>query len=206
MSADPIAFQGAPGAYSDLACRQVFPDRTTLPCAAFEDAFEAVRDGQAELAMIPIENSVNGRVADVHRLLPRSGLNIIGEHFHRVQHHLLVLPGAALADLRTVHSHVQGLGQCRALIRRLGLKPVVEADTAGSARMVAERGDRSRAAIASALAGEIYGLESLQSGIEDEPHNTTRFLIMAREPRWPPPGNGPTVTSFLFEVRSVPAA
>jgi prephenate dehydratase len=200
-----IAFQGAPGAYSDLACRHVFPQMTSLPCAAFEDAFAAVRDGQARLAMMPIENSVAGRVADIHHLMPDSGLFIIGEHFERVEHHLLAPRGANLKTIRTVRSHVHALGQCRNFIRAKGFTAVIAADTAGSAAEVAERGDPSVAAIASELAGQVYGLVSLAQNIEDAEHNTTRFLIMSREPRWPPRG-GPAVTTFVFNVRNVPAA
>jgi prephenate dehydratase len=206
MPQNTIAFQGAPGAYSDLACRSVFPQMTTLPCAAFEDAVASVHEGKARLAMLPIENSVAGRVADIHRLLPDSGLHAIGEHFQRVNHHLLAPKGATLAGLRTVRSHVHALSQCRNLIRALGLKAVVAADTAGSAREVAELGDPTVAAIASELSGEIYGLVSLKQNIEDAAHNTTRFLVMAREPRTPPLGGGLTVTSFVFRVRNVPAA
>jgi prephenate dehydratase len=205
MPSNTIAFQGAPGAYSDLACRRVHPDMTTLPCAGFEDAFAAVRDGRARLAMIPIENSVAGRVADIHHLLPDSGLNVIGEHFERVNHHLLAPKGATLQTIRTVRSHVHALSQCRNLIRELGLKAVVAADTAGAAQEVAERGDKSVAAIASELAGEIYGLVSLKQNIEDAAHNTTRFLIMSKEAKEAPPG-GLVVTSFVFRVRNVPAA
>jgi prephenate dehydratase len=200
-----IAFQGAPGAYSDLACRRVFPDMTTLPCAAFEDAFAAVRERRAELAMIPIENSVAGRVADIHHLMPDSGLYIIGEHFERVEHHLLAIPGAGLDTVRIVRSHVHALGQCRNFIRERGLTPVVAADTAGSAAEVAERRDRTIAAIASELAGQIYGLVSLAQNIEDAEHNTTRFMIMSREPKRAA-GDGLTVTTFVFNVRNVPAA
>jgi prephenate dehydratase len=204
--ANTIAFQGAPGAYSDLACRQVFPRMTTLPCAGFEEAIAAVRRNRARLVMLPIENSVAGRVADIHHLMPGSRLHIIGEHFQRVEHHLLAPPGATLRGLKTVHSHVHALGQCRALIRALGLTAVVAADTAGSAAEIAARGDKSQAAIASELAGKIYGLVSLKQNIEDAEHNTTRFLIMAREPKWPKPGQGLTVTTFVFAVRNVPAA
>jgi prephenate dehydratase len=206
-----IAFQGQPGAYSDLSCRTVYPGRTTVPCVTFDDAFAAVTDGKADLAMIPVENSVAGRVADVHQLLPGSGLHIIGEHFQRVEHHLLAVKGATLQTLKTVRSHVQALSQCRGTLRRLGLTPVVVADTAGSAREVAERGDPSIGAIASSLAGEIYGLQSLAENIEDAEHNTTRFLIMAREPSWPRLDGGNArgeryITTFIFRVRSVPAA
>ena len=201
-----IAFQGAPGAYSDLACRSVHPELATLPCPAFEDAFAAVREGRARLAMIPIENSLAGRVADIHHLMPESGLHIVAEHFQRVVHHLLAPKGAAIEGLRTVHSHIQALSQCRNLIRSLGLKPVVHADTAGAAAEVAARGDPSEAAIASSLAREIYGLVSLKGGIEDAEHNTTRFVVMGREPADPDPDSGPVITSFVFRVRSVPAA
>ncbi|HTV87813.1 MAG TPA: prephenate dehydratase [Stellaceae bacterium] len=200
-----IAFQGAPGAYSDLACRRVFPAMATLPCAAFEDAFAAVREGRAALAMMPIENSVAGRVADIHHLMPDSGLHIIGEHFERVNHHLLALPGTGLDRVRTVWSHVHALSQCREFIRAQRLQAVVRADTAGSAAEVKELGDPAVAAIASELAGEIYGLVSLAQNIEDAEHNTTRFLIMATEPQCPPPGR-PAVTTFVFNVRNVPAA
>jgi len=200
-----IAFQGSPGAYSDLACRRVFPDMASLPCPAFEDAFASVRDGAARLAMIPIENSVAGRVADIHHLMPDSGLYIIGEHFERVNHHLLALPGASLDRIRAVRSHVHALSQCRDFLRSHGLQPVVRADTAGSAAEIKELGDPSIAAIASELAGEIYGLVSLAQNIEDAEHNTTRFVIMSREPVRPPRGN-PAVTSFVFNVRNVPAA
>jgi prephenate dehydratase len=204
-AAGTIAFQGQPGAYSDLACRRVFPAMTTLPCAAFEDAFAAVREDRAGLAMIPIENSVAGRVADIHHLMPDSGLFIIGEHFERVNHHLLGLPGAKLGAIRTVRSHVHALSQCRNFIRAHGLVPVVAADTAGSAAEIKERGDESIGAIASELAGQIYGLVSLAENIEDAEHNTTRFLIMSREPQWAPAG-GLAVTTFVFNVKNVPAA
>ena len=200
-----ISFQGMFGAYSDLACRRVFPDMATLPCNQFEDAFAALREGRARLAMIPIENSVAGRVADIHHLMPDSGLHIVGEHFDRVNHHLLALPGASLAQIRTVRSHVHALSQCRKLIRALGIEPIVAADTAGAAAEIAARGDPTIAAIASELAGKIYGLVSLKENIEDAEHNTTRFLIMSCEPLRPPHGT-PSVTTFLFRVRNVPAA
>src|SRR5579863_10316962 len=200
-----IAFQGEPGAYSDLACRQVFPRWRTLPCAAFEDAIAAVARGRAALALLPIENSIAGRVADIHHLLPDSGLHIIGEHYQRVNHHLLAVKGALLSDLKIVRSHVHALSQCRKLIRALGLKAEVAADTAGSAAEIAARGDKRVAAIASELAGQVHGLVSLKKNIEDAGHNTTRFLIMAKEPRRT--GNhGLVVTTFVFRVRNVPAA
>ncbi len=208
MTAEPsqtIAFQGLPGAYSHLSCRQLYPDREPLACESFEDAFSAVRDGRAGLAMIPIENTLGGRVADIHHLLPESRLYIVGEHFLRVEHHLLAVPGASLESLRTVHSHPQALAQCRGMIRELGLKPLASADTAGAAREVAERRDPTEAAIASGLASEIYGLVSLRSRIEDRLGNTTRFVIMAPQRSDPPPGTD-SITSLIFQVRSVPAA
>jgi len=200
-----IAFQGAPGAYSDLACRHVFPNMETLPCAQFEDAFAAVREGQAALGMIPIENSVAGRVADIHHLMPDSGLYIIGEHFEPVHHHLLALPGATLGTIKTVRSHVHALGQTRNFLRKNKLTAAVAADTAGAAAELAERRDPTVAAIASELAGRIYGLVSLAQNIEDAAHNTTRFMIMSRDEKRAPQGR-PTVTTFVFNVRNVPAA
>jgi prephenate dehydratase len=201
-----IAFQGEPGAYSDLACRQVLPNWKTLPCDAFEDVIAAVRRGRAALAMLPVENSVAGRVADIHHLLPGSGLHIVGEHYQRVNHHLLAVKGARLKDLKIVRSHVHALSQCRKLIRALGLKPEIAADTAGAAAEVAARGDVHVAAIASELAGEVYGLASLKKNIEDAGHNTTRFLIMARKPARRVANDGLVVTTFVFRVRNVPAA
>jgi len=201
-----IAFQGALGAYSDVACRAAFADMTTLPCATFEDTFAAVQEGRARLAMIPVENSSAGRVADIHHLLPESGLHIVGEYFQKVDHQLLAPQGATLKTIREAHSHVQALSQCRRFIRAAGLKPVVHADTAGAAAEVAALGDAKRAAIASALAGETYGLAVLKRDIQDVVDNTTRFLIMAREPIDPDPAAGPVVTTFIFRVRSVPAA
>jgi prephenate dehydratase len=201
-----VAFQGLPGAYSDLACRQKLPRFATLPTNAFEDTFEAVRKGRARYAMIPIENSVAGRVADIHRLMPDSGLFIVAEHFQRVEHHLLASAGATLKTIRTVHSHVHALGQCRKAIRRLRLEAIVHVDTAGAAAEIAARGDPSEAAIASALAGQIYGLRSLAANIEDAEHNTTRFLVLSRKPAPLGRGTGPVVTSFVFRVRNIPAA
>lgn len=203
-----IAFQGEPGANSHIACREVFPEMEVLPCATFEDALGVIADGTALYGMIPIENSVAGRVADIHHLLPDSGLFIIGEHFLRVRHCLLGVKGARLADLKEAHSHTQALGQCRGTLRALGLEAVAAADTAGAARRVAERGDRHVGAIASRLAAEIYGLDVLKSDIEDEDHNTTRFIVLSRERGDPAPEETETmtITSFLFRVRNVPAA
>ncbi len=205
MPASTIAYQGAPGANSDLACRSVFPDMVSLPCASFEDAFAAVHEERARLAMIPVENSVAGRVADIHYLLPRGGLHIVGEHYHRVVHCLVAPKGATIEGLKEVHSHIQALSQCRTYLRDRGLTPVNNADTAGAAADVAKWNDPTKAAIASDLAAEIYGLQVLAKGIEDAAHNTTRFLILAREPNVPPRETD-SVTSFVFRVRSVPAA
>lgn len=201
-----IAFQGQPGAYSHLACREYYPDMAALPTAAFEDTFAAITSGRAKLAMIPIENSVAGRVADIHRIMPDSGLRIIGEKFLRVNHHLLAPKGATLKSIRRVHSHVHALGQCGNFLRKHGLEAVVHADTAGAAADIAASGDVTEAAIASELAGEVYGLKSIRASIEDAEHNTTRFVVMSRTPLRPKRGAGPVVTSFVFQVRNVPAA
>ncbi len=201
-----MAYQGEPGANSHIACLNFDQLAEPSPCPTFEDALAAVRKGEALYAMIPVENSVAGRVADVHHLLPESGLSIVGEHFERIHHHLVAIPSASLETLRTVHSHTQALGQCRAALHRLGLRPVPEADTAGSARMVAEDKDASKAAIASKLAAEIYGLRILQSEIEDADHNTTRFLVLAKDAAMPKPASGLTLTTFVFRVKNVPAA
>jgi prephenate dehydratase len=201
-----VSYQGEPGANSHLACREVFADLEPVACATFEDALAAVKGGEARYAMIPIENSVAGRVADIHHLLPNAGLHITGEHFLRVRHQLMALPGATLHTVKKALSHTQALGQCRNTLRKLGLKPVPEADTAGSARLVSEANDTSLAAIAPSLAAEIYGLKILMHDIEDEKHNTTRFVILANEPDDAKAGDGHIVTTFLFRVRNVPAA
>lgn len=201
-----IAFQGQPGAYSHLACRTHYPELEPLPCASFEDAFAAVREGAARYAMIPVDNSVAGRVADVHHLLPRCGLHIVAEHFQRVNHQLLAIPGASLETIEVVESHVHAIGQCREFLRRHGYRAKVVADTAGAAAEVAAAKDPTRAAIASRLAAEIYGLQVLATDIEDAEHNTTRFLVLAREPRWPSWRDGPVITTFIFRVRNRPAA
>jgi prephenate dehydratase len=201
-----IAFQGEPGANSHLAARDAYPRMEALPCPTFEDALAAVKNGAAKLAMIPIENSVAGRVADIHHLMPHSGLHIVAEHFERVRHQLLTLPGVKLSELKTVHSHVMALGQCRKAIRALKLKPVAEADTAGAARHLRESGDRTAAVIASRLAAEIYGLKVAKADIEDAQHNTTRFVVLAAKPVRVAKGDGPVITSFVFRVRNVPAA
>ena len=201
-----IAFQGRPGAYSDLACRTAYPGHATLPCHTFEQAIEAVHSGAATLAMLPCENSLAGRVPDIHSLLPGSGLSIVGEHFQRVEHCLLVPPGATITTLKRVHSHAVALGQIRRLMRDLSLTAVVEADTAGAAQLVAAWNNPEDAAIASALAGEIYGLDVLRHNVEDAAHNTTRFYVAALAPQNPPMATPDLMTTFVFRVRNVPAA
>jgi prephenate dehydratase len=209
MNPDPnklIAFQGELGANGDLACRAVRSDMKTLPCHTFEDTFAAVREKSAKYSLIPIDNSVAGRVADIHHLLPDSGLHIIGEHFQRVEHHLLAVKGTKIEELTHVQSHVHALNQCRNIIQELGLKAIVHVDTAGAARDISERGEKKHAAIASELAGEIYGLDSLRGNIEDAQHNTTRFLLMSRDALDLGPDDGDIMTSLVFRVRNVPAA
>ena len=201
-----IAFQGELGAYSHQACRETRPDMEAVPCRTFEDAVEAVRKGEAELAMLPVENTTYGRVADIHSLLPASGLHIIDEAFVRVHINLLGVPGARIEGVRTALSHTVLLGQCRDFLRQHGIRPVTGADTAGSAQHVAERGDPAEAALAGDLAGEIYGLDVLARHIEDHQHNTTRFLLMAREPDLSRRGEAGMMTSFVFRVRNIPAA
>ena len=201
-----IAFQGVPGAYSHLACREAYPELRHLACQTFEDAFGAVQEGRAGMAMIPIENSLAGRVADIHHLLPESGLYIIAEHFQRVNHQLLAQKGATLDGLQVVHSHVQALAQCRQLVRVLGLQTRVHGDTAGAAKEVAELGDPAHGVIASSLAAEIYGLDTLRADIEDVRSNFTRFVIMSGEERRPGADEGLVITTFVFRVRSVPAS
>lgn len=201
-----IAFQGEAGANSHIAILEAFPDATPLPCATFEDALAAISSGEAALGMIPIENSLAGRVADIHHLLPQSGLFIVGEWFLPIRHQLMGPRGAKLGDIKTVESHVHAIGQCRNIIRKLGIQPIVASDTAGAARLIAERGDKHCAAIASRLAADIYGLDILAEDIEDEAHNTTRFVILAREQLWAEQGSGALVTTFVFRVRNLPAA
>lgn len=201
-----IAFQGMPGAYSHAACKAARPDFEPLACNSFEDMLLSVQEGRAALAMVPVENSVAGRVADIHHLLPESGLHIIGEHFQRVNHMLLGLKDAKISDIRSVKSHTHALAQCRKLIRDLDVLPVISADTAGSAAEIAAAGDPSVGAIASALAAELNDLQILRTDVEDAVHNTTRFLIMARESVIPPLDDTLYVTTIVFRVRSVPAA
>jgi prephenate dehydratase len=201
-----IAFQGELGAYSDQACRETYPDYEVMACPTFEDVIETVRKGDAELAMLPVENSTYGRVADIHRLLPSSGLNIIDEAFVRVRINLLGAAGATLSDVETAMSHTVLLGQCRGFLREHGIIAAAGADTAGSAQQIAEINDPKHAALASELAGEIYGLTLLARNIEDHDNNTTRFLVMSREANFKRRGKGVMMTSFVFRVRNIPAA
>ncbi len=206
MSDKLIAFQGQPGAYSDLACRIAFPAMQTVPCETFEAAMEAVREGRADLAMMPCENTLAGRVPEIHHLLPRSGLFVVGETFLRVEHCLLAPKGATMEGVQRAHSHSVALGQVRQFLRERGIRPVVAADTAGAAQLVAEWNRTEDAAIASSLAAEIYGLEILRTNVEDAAHNTTRFYVMARHSQTPDPALPHLLTTFVFRVRNVPAA
>ena len=201
-----IVYQGEPGSNSHLACQQRFPELEPVAAASFEDCFAAVEGGEADLAMIPIDNSLAGRVADIHHFLPTSPLHIVAEHFLRIRFALLGVPGATLGDVKTVHSHVHALGQCRRVIREHGFVPVISGDTAGAAREIREAGDRTQAAISPPPAAEIYGLDVLLEDVEDEDHNTTRFVVLSRDFEKAPQGNGPVVTSFVFNVRNLPAA
>ena len=203
-----IAFQGEPGANSDTACRNVYPGMEPLPCPTFEDAFNAVETGKADLAMIPIENTIAGRVADIHHLLPESRLHIIGEYFLPIHFQLMVLKGVGRAEITTVHSHIHALGQCRKYIRKNGWKPVVAGDTAGAAKLVAEIGERTMAALAPRLAADLYDLDILEEDVEDAETNVTRFVVLTRNKQWVerPTADGRMMTTFIFRVRNVPAA
>ncbi len=205
-SADIIAFQGELGAFSHAAALAIFPDGKLLPCVTFEQTISAVQDGKADFAVVPVENSLYGRITDIHHILPQSSLFIVGEHFLPIRMNLLGLPKAKLDDIKSVQSLSVALGQCRQFISKHGLKAINGVDTAGSAREVAELGDVSRSAIASSIAAEIYGLKILKKNIEDASHNTTRFLIMSREKSWPLPDGNKIKTTFIFRVRNVPAA
>lgn len=203
-----IAFQGDFGANSDMACRDMFPAMEPLPCQTFEDAFVAVENGEADLAMIPIENTIAGRVADIHHLLPESRLHIIGEYFMPIRFQLMVLPGVSKDEIRTVHSHIHALGQCRKIIRSNGWKAVVAGDTAGAAKLVSERGDRSMAALAPRLAAGLYGLDIMAENVEDMDNNVTRFVVLSRKEAWTERSGSDEliVTTFVFNVRNIPAA
>jgi len=203
-----ISFQGDYGANSDMACRDMFPKMEPLPCQTFEDAFLAVESGEADLAMIPIENTIAGRVADIHHLLPESRLHIIGEYFMPIRFQLMVLPGVSRDEIRTVHSHIHALGQCRKIVRANGWRPVVAGDTAGAAKLVSEMGDRSMAALAPRLAADLYKLDIIAENVEDTENNVTRFVILARDPKniHRKAENDVIVTTFVFNVRNIPAA
>ncbi|WP_026555253.1 prephenate dehydratase [Arthrobacter sp. 35W] len=206
--ANVIAYQGEPGSNSHLACTEKYPDFESMPCASFEDAFAEVTSGRAQLAMIPIENTLAGRVADIHTLLPETTLQIIGEHYLRIRFNLLAIPGGTIEQATEVHSHVHALGQCRKLIREFGLKPVINGDTAGSARDVAKWNDPTKVSLAPPGAAELYGLDTLAVDVEDDPTNTTRFVILADKAPLRGRGElaGDAVTSFVFRVRNVPSA
>ncbi|HWJ73567.1 MAG TPA: prephenate dehydratase [Kaistia sp.] len=201
-----IVYQGEPGANSHIASRAVFPDYEAVPAPTFEDCFQAMSRGDVDLAMIPIENSLAGRVADIHHLLPDSGLHIIGEYFLPIRFQLMAPHGATLETIKTVESHVHGLGQCRRILREHGYRAVVAGDTAGAARIIAESRDITRAALAPRFAAELYGLDILAENVEDAEHNTTRFVILSREAVTAPSDNGPVLTTFVFRVRNIPAA
>ncbi len=203
-----ISYQGEPGANSDTACRDMFPAMEPMPCATFEDAFNAVESGKADLAMIPIENTIAGRVADIHHLLPESKLHVVGEYFLPIHFHLMVLPGTRIEDIKSVHSHIHALGQCRKIIRKHRWKSLVAGDTAGAARQVSEEGDRTKAALAPRLAAGLYGLDILAEDIEDMDNNVTRFVVLAKEKSWAPRTDPARkmMTTFIFRVRNVPAA
>jgi prephenate dehydratase len=207
MKTNKIAFQGEFGANSDMASRDMFPTMEPLPCQTFEDAFLAVENGDADLAMIPIENTIAGRVADIHNLLPESNLHIVGEYFMPIRFQLMVLPGVTREDIRTVHSHIHALGQCRKIVRRNGWKPVIAGDTAGAAKLVSESGDRTMAALAPRLAADLYGLSIVAENVEDTESNVTRFVVLSREEKKAERvGEGIVVTTFVFNVRNIPAA
>jgi prephenate dehydratase len=203
-----IAFQGDYGANSDMACRDMFPDYEPLPCPTFEDAFIAVESGDADLAMIPIENTIAGRVADIHYLLPESKLHIVGEYFMPIRFQLMVLPGVTKDEIKTVHSHIHALGQCRKIIRENGWKPVIAGDTAGAAKLVSERSDRTMAALAPRLAKDLYGLEIIAENVEDTTNNVTRFVVLSTKEQKIERASSDEVivTTFIFNVRNIPAA
>jgi prephenate dehydratase len=201
-----VVFQGEPGSYSHLAALEALPHCEAIAAPTFEDAFAAIGEGSVDLGLIPIENSLHGRITDIHHLLPDAPIYILGEHFHRVRHQLMAAPGATLSSIKTVVSQEPALGQCRNIIRDMGLKRQLWADTAGAARHVAEARDKTLAAVASKLAAEIHGLVILREDVEDADHNVTRFLIMSRQPETAKNNGQPVITTFIFRVRNVPAA
>jgi len=201
-----IAFQGEPGAFSHAAAHAVFPDDDALPCLTFEDTIAAVQSGAADYGVVPVENSLYGRITDIHHLLPESGLFIVGEHFLRIEMNLLGVKGATLNDIKSVQSLSVALGQCRKFIQQHKFKTINAVDTAGSAKEVAEKGDKTVGAIASLFAGQLYGLDVIAENIEDASHNTTRFLVMSKTPKEAEPNGQKVKTTFVFRVRNVPAA
>jgi prephenate dehydratase len=203
-----ISFQGEFGANSDMASRDMFASMQPLPCQTFEDAFNAVESGDADLAMIPIENTLAGRVADIHYLLPQSRLHIVGEYFMPIRFQLMVLPGVKREEIKTVHSHVHALGQCRKIVRSNGWRAVVAGDTAGAAKLVSETGDRTMAALAPRLAADLYGLEIMEENVEDSDSNITRFVVLSPKPVpcVRESADDQIVTTFVFNVRNIPAA
>ncbi len=204
-NAKRVAFQGEPGAYANLAAREAVPHASAIPKPTFEDAIEAAKTGDTDLVIIPVENSLIGRIADIHHLLPDSGLHIVGEHFLPIHHQLLGLKDAKLEDVKSVYSQAPALAQCRNILRERKLVVHNWYDTAGSAKHIAELGDKSAGAIASTLAAEFYGLKILQADVEDEHHNATRFLIMSRQDERAP-NSGKVVTSLIFQVKNAPAS
>ena len=201
-----VAFQGLEGAYSNMACLECFPNGKPVPCNSFEEMLEITKKQKTDYAMVPIENSVAGRVADIHNLLPKSGLFIVGEHFQKVNHQLLAMPGTKLEQIKYVKSHAQGIAQCRKFIKKYKLQAIQHIDTAGAAFEISKEKNHRIAAIASKMAGKIYGLEIIHKNIEDASHNTTRFLIMSIKPNIPKKNKNRIVTTIIFDVRSVPAA
>ena len=201
-----VAFQGEKGAYSHLACLEVFPNIEAVACPTFEEAFKLARDNSEYKIVIPIENSLAGRVADIHYLIPKYKLQIHAEHFQKVNHYLLGIKGSKMEDIKTVRSHAQAIGQCSKIILDNKLKPIISADTAGSAKFIAEKKDKSESAIASDLAAKIYNLEILKSSVEDESGNVTRFFIMANDSKHPELKEKKYITSCIFKLKSIPAA
>ena len=201
-----IAFQGEKGAYSHLACLEIFPNAEAFGCSTFEEAFQLAKDNSEYKIIIPIENSLAGRVADIHYLIPKYKLQIHAEHFQKVSHNLLAVRGAKIKDIKSVRSHSQAIGQCRKFITKNNLKTIISADTAGSAKYIAEKKNKSESAIASELAAKIYDLEVLQSNIEDESGNVTRFFVMGKESKHPDLKNKKYITSCIFKLKSIPAA
>ena len=201
-----IAFQGEKGAYSHLACSEVFPNANIVACSTFEEAFQLVRDNSEYKLIIPIENSLAGRVADIHYLIPKYKLQIHSEHFQKVTHNLLGIKGSRIEDIKTVRSHSQAIGQCSKMISENKIKPIISADTAGSAKFISEKKDKTDSAIASELAAKTYGLEIIKSNVEDEAGNVTRFFIMGKDSEHPELKNKKYITSCIFKLKSIPAA